>query len=134
MHPAEPPIPLPVPRCIIDAISLDEEIQLERGLIEEELRPIDAAWAAYEPRATWSQPLPMQIWQPKAYWGLTALQSMFLQHIVFSGEIGSLEAVGLANRLSFATARELYRKKWGSYPVSKVIEAANLISELRAVA
>jgi hypothetical protein len=134
MYPTEPLIPLPVPRCIIDTICLDEEIQLERELIEDELRPIDAAWAAYEPRATWPQPLPMQIWLPKAYWGLTALQRMFLQHIVFSGEIGSLEAVGLANRLSFATARELYRKKWGSYPVSKVIEAANLISELRAVA
>ena len=134
MYPAEPPIPLPVPRCIIDAISLDEEIQLERELIEEELRPIDAAWAAYKPRATWPQPLPMQIWEPETYWGLTALQRMFLQHIIFSGEIGSLEAVGLANRLSFATAQELYREKWGSYPVSKVVEAANLISALRAVA
>lgn len=133
MSRAESPISLPVPRCIIDAISLDEEIQLERELIEEELRPMEAAWAAYEPRATWPQPLPMQIWEPDGYWGLTALQRMFQQHIIFSGEIGSLEAVGLANRLSFATAKELFCEKWGCYPVSKVIEAANLISALRAV-
>jgi len=128
-------VTIPKERTIIDAVSLDEEIQLERELLEEEYRLIWAAWDAYVPRATWPQPLPMKNGtRTEAYWNLSILQVQFLQHIVFTGEIGELEVPGLANHLTFKTALELFREKWSDYPIAKVAEAANLIWELQAVA
>lgn len=127
-------VTIPKVRVFIDDIILDEELQLERELMDEEYKPIQAAWDAYIPRATWPQPLPMNITRIEAYWNLSVLQVQFLQHIVFTGEIGELEVPGLANHLTFKTALELFREKWGDYPIAKVTEAANLMWELRAVA
>jgi hypothetical protein len=125
---------IPQERIFIDAIILDEELQLERELIEEELRPIDAFWAAYEPRATWPQILPMQEFEPEPDWQLNILQLQFLKHLVYHGEIGSLEAVGLAHHLAFRTAYELFCDKWGNYALQTTVrEAANLTSALQVV-
>ena len=127
------PVAIPRERVFIDTISLDQEIQLERELIDDELRPIEAAWAAYEPRATWPQPLPMRFWQPRLHEGpYTALQIQFLQHLFYTGQIGA--AAGEFHHLGFKTAYEIFRSKWGDYPASKVVESMDLMSELRAVA
>jgi hypothetical protein len=125
---------IPQERIFIDAIILDEELQLERELIEEELRLIDAFWAAYQPRATWPQILPMQEFEPEPEWQLNVLQVQFLKHLVYHGEIGSLEAVGLAHHLSFTTAYELFCDKWGSFALLSVQEADKLWHEMQAVA
>src|SRR5512139_3162828 len=81
-------IPLPQERVFVDEIILDEELQLERELIEEELRPVQAAWDALEPEDTGLMPLPMQEFEPRPHWHLNSLQVEFLRHLFFIGEVG----------------------------------------------
>jgi len=111
--PDEPHFDIPKQPVFIDTISLDEELQLARAEFWEDMAPINRAWAAYVPRATWSQPLPMQIFPPHlvAEWGLTTLQAQFLETLVWRGEIGMLEAAGLVHRQGFQTALELLDKE-----------------------
>lgn len=119
-------IPIPMERCIIDAISLDEEIQLERELIDAELAPIDAAWAARVDRATWEQPLPMAIarfepWEHPNFW-----VRAFIEHIVYQGEV----AFWPLQTLRFRTALELFRERWDE-SIDEVVDGLNLLSKLR---
>lgn len=119
---------IPKERTIIDSISLDEEIQLERDLIEEEYSPIQRAWDALEDRATWNQLMPMSEWKPHAYWHLNIYQIELIKHLVFTGEVGNFEAVGLAlgcDLCCFKTAYELHREKWGDYPIGEIVKAMN---------
>ena len=127
-------IPLPQERVFVDEIILDEELQLERELIEEELRPVQAAWDALEPEDTGLMPLPMQEFEPRPHWHLNSRQVEFLRHLFFIGEVGYSEIIISVHQLEFKTALELFREKWGDYPIAKVTEAANLMWELRAVA
>ena len=127
-------IPLPHERVFVDEIILDEELQLERELIEEELRPVQAAWDALEPEDTGLMPLPMQEFEPRSHWHLNSRQVEFLRHLFFIGEVGYSEIIISVHHLEFKTALELFREKWGDYPIAKVTEAANLMWELRAVA
>ena len=127
-------IPLPQERVFVDEIILDEELQLERELIEEELRPVQAAWDALEPEETGWMPLPMQEFEPRPHWHLNFLQVEFLRHLFFIGEVGYSAIIISVHHLEFKTALELFREKWGDYPIAKVTEAANLMWELRAVA
>jgi len=127
-------IPLPPERVFVDEIILDEELQLERELIEDELRPVQAAWDALEPEDTGLMPLPMQEFEPRPYWHLNFLQVEFLRHLSFIGEVGYSAIIISVHHLEFKTALELFREKWGDYPIAKVTESANLMWELRAVA
>jgi len=127
-------VTIPKVRVIIDAVSLDEEIQLERDLIEEEYRPIEAVWDAYQPEETGLIPLPMQEFEPRPHWHLNSMQVEFLRHLFFIGEIGYSALIISVHHLEFKTALELFREEWGGYPIAKVTEAANLMWELRAVA
>jgi len=127
-------IPLPQERVFVDEIILDEELQLERELIEEELRPVQAAWDALEPEDTGLMPLPMQEFEPRPHWHLNSRQVEFLRHLFFIGEVGYSTIIISVHHLEFKTALELFREKWGDYPIAKVTEAANLMWELRAVA
>lgn len=122
----------PMERTLIDAISLDEEIQLERELIEEEFRPIKAALDAFQPEDTGLIPLPMQEFEPRPHWHLNSMQVEFLRHLFFIGEIGYSALIISVHNLEFKTALELFREMWGDYPIAKVTEAANLMWELRA--
>lgn len=128
----EPNFDIPKPIEFIDSISLDEELQLIREQFLEEMAPIDAAWAAYEPRASWSPPRPMQIFRPEAHWHLTGLQTEYLKHIVYEGEIGLHEAVGLVHRRGFRSALDMLQERYGNTSMRLIIEAADLMSELRA--
>ena len=121
-------IPIPQERIFIDAIVLDEELQLERELLEEEMRPIDAAWDAYEPRGTWPQSLPMRVWGPLPWQHLNSLQLAFIQHVNFLGEIEN------GRRLEFRTAYQILREKAKGESTRFMVEAADLIWQLRAVA
>ncbi len=113
-------------------MSLDQEIQLERDLIEEEYRPIAAAWDNYVPKATWNQHLPMYDWQPEPYWHLRQDQIDFIRHLAFHGEIGVMEATGLALHANkFETAYEIHKAKWGECPIDKIVQAMDLMYELR---
>ncbi len=123
--------PIPKERVFIDAISLDEELQLERELFQEEMRPIEAAWAAYEPRATYPQLLPMQVLAIEPDWHLTALQKDFLQHLVFQGEIAAGEAHGLMRQPGFQTAFERLQELYRGLSMARIIDSADLMWELQ---
>ena len=129
-------MPIPKERVFIDAVVLDEELQLERELFQEEMAPIDATWANILPRATWSQALPMAIFPPHLLkeLGSTALQSQFIEALVWKGMIGVAESARLVRRCSFQSAFELMRERFGSSSTTEIIEAADLMWELRAVA
>lgn len=126
-------IPIPKQPIFIDAISLDEELQLIREEFWEEMDPINRAWDSYVPRATWSQPLPMQIFPPRLVreWGLTVLQAQFLQALVYRGEIGMLEAAGLVHRQGFQTALELQEELYRGLSPERILASANLRSQLQ---
>jgi len=127
-YPPAEPIIIPKERVLIDAISLDEEIQLERELLEEEMRPIEAAWAEHYPRMNYQAPSPMAIWWPQGNQKLTALQLAFIQHVNFQGEIEN------GRRLEFRTAYQILREKAKGESTQFMTEAADLIWQLRAVA
>jgi hypothetical protein len=76
----------------------------------------------------------MQIFHPRSIWHLTGLQTEFLKHVVYEGEIGMLEAVGLIHGLEFRSALDLLREKYRQTPMQLIVDAANLMSELRTVA
>lgn len=97
----EPIFDIPKPISIIDAVELDEEIQLDRERLEEDWHRIEAAWESYIPRATWPQLLPCLDFKIEKYWHLNHHAAEFLKHLVFSGEIGSMEAAGLACNLEY---------------------------------
>ena len=105
----EPLFDIPKPISIIDIVELDEEIQLDRERLEEDWHPIEAAWKAFIPRATWPQLLPCLDFKIEKYWHLNYYAAEFLKHLVFSGEIGAMEAAGLACHLEddFKTAWDL---------------------------
>lgn len=129
-------IPIPQERIFIDAIVLDEELQLERELYWEEMAPIDAAWANILHRATWPQALPMAIFPPHILkeLGSTAMQSQFLEALVWKGMIGVAEAARQVRRCSFQSAFELMRERFGPLSTTEISEVSDLMYELRAVA
>jgi hypothetical protein len=105
----EPLFDIPKPISIIDVIELDEEIQLDRERLEEDWHRIEAAWESYILRATWPQLLPCLDFKIEKYWHLNYYAAEFLKHLVFTGEIGHMEAAGLACTLEseFKTAWDL---------------------------
>jgi hypothetical protein len=111
--PDEPKFNIPNPIEFIDAVSLDVELQLIREEFREEMAPIDAAWAAYEPRRTYGQLLPMQRYEPVPVVRLTGLQLQFVRHLVWTGEISSMEADGLITRPGFQSGLDVLHDMYG---------------------
>jgi hypothetical protein len=127
-------VTIPKVRVFIDDIILDEELQLERELMDEEYKPVQAAWDACEPEDLGLMPLPLQEFKARPHWHLNSRQVEFLRHLFFIGEIGYSALIISVHHLEFKTALELFREEWGDYDPQKVREAANLLWELRAVA
>lgn len=129
----EEPFHIPKEIEFTDAISLDVELQLIREEFQEEMAPIDAAWAAYKPRRTWGQLLPMARYEPPDYeWvHITALQLQFVKHLVWTGEISMLEADGLITRPGFRTAFERLKELYGGLSMECILDSANLMWELQ---
>lgn len=129
--PDEPNFDIPKAISFIDETILDQELQLIREEFREDWAPIEAAWAAYIPRATYGQLLPALILDIDPDWQLTSLQAEFLRHLVFQGEIAPLEAVGLATQPGFRTALDIQRELYGDLSMDRVLASANLMSELQ---
>ncbi len=129
--PDEPNFDIPQEITFIDAISLDEELQLIREQFREEMAPIEAAWDAYKPRRTWPQLLPMQILDIDPDWQLTSLQIEFLKHLVFQGEIAALEAVGLVTRPGFRSALDMLRDLYRDLSMDRILASSDLMWELQ---
>jgi hypothetical protein len=126
-------VQIPKERIFINDIVLDEELQLERELYWAEMAPIDAAWANIQHRATWSQALPMAIFPPHILkeLGSTAMQSQFLEALVWKGMIGVAEAARQVRRCSFQSAFELMRERFSPLSTTEISEVSDLMYELR---
>jgi hypothetical protein len=118
-------IDIPKVRTIVPLVSLDEEIQLERELIEQEYRPIKRQWDLFKERVTWDQPLTLRFWEPDDAYQLNQDQIEFIRHPVLVGEIGSLGVSALAMNLCFKSALELFRDKCGNMQPSHMAEIMN---------
>ena len=101
------PFQIPKERVIIDTISLDEEIQLDRAALEEELAPISQLWDEYHPGQTWPAGLPMRLWHPRPGQRYNFLQVAYLQHIIYQGETWA------GHNLGFRTALSIHRERQG---------------------
>lgn len=121
----EEPFHIPKEIEFIDAICLDEELQLIREEFQEEMAPIDAAWDAWLPRQTWHQPLPMCVWEPSPWHKLNHLQLAFVQHINFMGEPYHPPP------MEFRTGLEILRDRYRELSMDWILESANLMWELQ---
>lgn len=122
---------IPKERILVDAISLDVEIRLEKELYDEEMRPILAAWDAYLPRRTWPQILPMLVLEIEPDWHTNFLQNEFLKHLVFQGEIAAGEAHGLMRQPGFQTALGRLKELYRGHSMEHILDSANLMWELQ---
>jgi hypothetical protein len=122
-------IPIPKERTIIDAISLDEEMQLEREDILFEYGPIVKQRANFIERASYDQPQTLDRYRHLP--GLTILQNMYLEHLIYIGEIGAFAVVGLTRDLNFTSAQEILKEKFKGLPLNTILEAADLGYSLR---
>jgi hypothetical protein len=106
-------------------VSLDEEIQLERELIEQEYHSITRQWDLLKERVTCDQPLTLRFWEPDDAYQLNQDQIEFIRHLVLVGEIGSISVSALAMNLCFKSALQLFRDKCGNIPTSRMTEIMN---------